>query len=305
MPITPDQIKERIRFIGGSDAAKILGLSRYGTPLSVWVFKTGQVEPDDISEEMPVLLGNMLEETVGKLFEKETGKELIPAVNTFYHPKYPFIGGNLDFLVKGEKAFFEAKTTNSFKQKDWEGGEEEIPVEYIMQCFHYLNVTGFDRCYIGVLIGNRKFLWRTIERNEPVLKELLKKEVDFWNTYVVPKVMPAPAANDGSLLLKLFPIAAEESVIELDDQAQAIAESLDSMQADYKVLEKEIDKQKNELRARMKTFETALTAKYKITWKGQITKRLDTEKMKQEEPATYERFIKETPTRVLRLSVRR
>ena len=37
-------IVDRTQFIGGSDIAAILGLSRYATPLSVWAEKTGQFE---------------------------------------------------------------------------------------------------------------------------------------------------------------------------------------------------------------------------------------------------------------------
>ena len=133
MPLTERQIKERVNFLGGSDAAAILGLSRYKTALMVWALKTGQIIGQDISQEMPVKLGNMLEDTVCKLFEEETGKKIeianasackergllyVPDQDdlegpvTILHPKHSFIAGNLDGLVKGEHAIFEAKTTN-------------------------------------------------------------------------------------------------------------------------------------------------------------------------------------------------
>ena len=76
--LTEQQVKERINYLGGGDAAAILGLSRYRTALQVWAIKTGAILPQDISQEMPVKLGNMLEETVCKLFEEETGNEAPP-----------------------------------------------------------------------------------------------------------------------------------------------------------------------------------------------------------------------------------
>lgn len=303
--LTEKQVKERINYLGGGDAAAILGLSRYRTALQVWALKTNQITPQDISQEMPVKLGNMLEETVCKLFEEETGKVLIPAPETLFHPKYKFIGGNLDRLVQGENALFEAKTTNSFKQSEWED-KDEIPVEYQIQCQHYLIVTGLARAYIGCLIGNRKFVWRIIERNEKLLEDILKKEVKFWQDFIVPKIMPMQiTSEDSSILYTLFPQAAPESIIELGDDVSALCEALDSMQADYKVLEMEIEKQKNELRARMKTYETAVTPKYKITWKNQKERRVDVTLLKKEEPAIYEKYAPEKEKRVLRLSVRR
>jgi len=303
--LTDQQVKERVNYIGGGDAAAILGLSRYRTALQVWAIKTGAIVPQDISQEMPVKLGNMLEETVCKLFEEETGKKLVSTTETLFHPEYKFIGGNLDKLVVGEKALFEAKTTNSFKQSEWEN-EDEIPVEYQIQCHHYLIVTGLERAYIGCLIGNRKFLWRIIERNDKLLNDILAKEVAFWNNFVVPKVMPMQiSSEDSDTLYTLYPQAAPESIIELDDKAQAICENLDSMKADYKVLEKEIDQQSNTLKAMLKTYETGMTAKYKITWKSQKERRLNAELLKKEGPALYEKYSPEKEKRVLRLSVRR
>jgi predicted phage-related endonuclease len=46
---------ERIGFIGSSDAAAVLGLSRWKTPLQIWAEKTGQVVPDDISDKEAVI----------------------------------------------------------------------------------------------------------------------------------------------------------------------------------------------------------------------------------------------------------
>jgi putative phage-type endonuclease len=305
MPLTKKQIEDRVNYLGGSDSAAILGLSRYKTPLSVWAIKTGAIVPDDISQEMPVKLGNMLEETVCKLFEEETGKVLLPVTETLFHPQYKFIGGNLDRRVQGERAFFEAKTTNSYKQSEWEN-EDEIPIEYQIQCHHYLIVTGLERAYIGCLIGNRKFVWRVIERNEKLLADMVAKEVAFWNNFIVPKVMPMTiTSEDGGILYALFPKAAEESIVELDDKAQQICEIRDSSLADLKILEKQIDEYDNTLKAMLKTYEAGVTKTYRISWKNQSEKRLDVELLKKEEPAIYERYAKPKDKRVLRVAVKK
>jgi len=304
MDWTKEAVEARKNYIGGSDAAAILGISRYKTPLQVWAIKTGQVVPPDISDKVAVKLGNKLEQAVAEFFMEDTGKKLGRVNKTLFHPKYPFLGANIDREVIGEDAGFEAKTTNQFKASEWEG--EEIPAEYLIQCIHYMAVAGKKAWYIAVLIGNMQFKWKKIDRDEKVINDLVKKEVAFWNNFIVPKVMPMQiTSEDSSILYTLFPQAAPESIIELGDDVSAMCESLDSMQADYKVLDLEIEKQKNELRARMKTFETALTAKYKITWKNQKERRIDTELFKKEEPGLYEKYAPEKEKRVLRLSVRR
>lgn len=303
MPLTDKQVKERVRYIGGGDCAAILGLSRFRTMLEVWAVKTGNFKPGDISQEMPVKLGNMLEDTVCKLFEEETGKTLLPINETLYHPKYKFIGGNLDRLVKGEDALFEAKTTNSYKQSEWEN-EGEIPVEYQLQCLHYLLVTGLERAYIGCLIGNRKFVWKVIKRDERLLNEILQKELTFWNDFVLPEKMPMQiVADDKGVLYNLFPQAAPESIIELDDEAQQLCELRDSAQADFKGLEKQIDEYSNKLKAMLKTYEVGITKTYKISWKNQERRLVDVKALKRDEPEIYNKYSPVKDVRMLRVSV--
>ena len=297
--LTKEQIEERKNYIGGSDAAAILGLSRFSTPLKVWGEKTGNLPTEDISEKLRVKLGNKLEQTVAELFMEETGKELVRRNETIYHPSYKFLAANIDRKVIGERAGFEAKTTGSYSYRDWEG--EEIPQEYIFQCLHYLAVTGWDRWYIACLIGNQKFVWKEIVRDEKVINEIIKKEIHFWREFILKKQMPMQITRDDEdVLAKLFPNAAEGSVIELGDDANKVIESLDSLQADYKVLGGEIDQAKNTLRAMMKNSETAKTNNYQITWKNQPDNRLDTNRIKEEAPDIYKKYLKETSKRVLR-----
>ena len=99
MELTKEQVEARKNYIGGSDAAAILGLSRYKTALEVWAWKTGQVVPDDISDKVYIKLGNKLEQTVAEFFMEETGKKVQRVNDTIFHPKYPFLGANIDRKV--------------------------------------------------------------------------------------------------------------------------------------------------------------------------------------------------------------
>lgn len=269
--ITEAQRQERINYIGSSDAAAVLGLSRWNTPLGIWAEKTGQIVPPDISDKIQIRTGNKLEAVVSEMFEEDTGKKLHRKNDTIYHPKYSFIASNIDRRVVGERAGFEAKTASAFKAKEWEG--EDIPLEYIIQCHHNLAVTGWDRWYLAVLIGNQDFQIKIIERDEKLLNDLVEKEVAFWNNFVVTKDMPMQIkANDGDVLYQLFPHGDESEAIELTDQANAIIESIDSLNADAKVIERQIDEQKNELKAMLKDSAVGKTGLYTVSWKNIQTK---------------------------------
>lgn len=288
-------MKDRKDYIGASDSAAVLGLSRWQTPLGVWAVKTGQVDSDDISDKVCVKLGHKLEQTVAEFFMEETGKKVHRVNETLFHPKHPFIGCNLDRRVVGEKAVLECKTASAWKSKEWDG--DDMPREYVIQVMHQLLVTGAERGYLAVLIGNQDFKWKVIERDEKALKTILEREVDFWTSYVVPKVMPGVMSGDKENLLGLWPEAVEEKTIQLDDAADAVVESIEGMRADLRGLEMQIEKSENELRAMLKDASVGLTERHKIFWTNQTTRRFDTDKFKEENPELYEKFRKPTTRR--------
>lgn len=287
--LTAEQVEARRAYIGASDAAAVLGLSRWRTPLQVWAEKTGMLPSEDISNRLPIEVGNELEDLVCKLFTKRSGKAVRRVNETIFHPKYPFLAVNVDRRVVGEDAVLEAKTASGWKAKEWEG--EEIPQEYIVQCLHNLAVTGKARCYVAVLIGgNQDFQWKVIERDEAAISTIIEREVAFWNDFVIPKVLPVSRvkAGDSDTLYKLFPSAqGEDSPLLLGDEANRIIESMNALYRDLKTCEAAYEGQKNALKALLKENAVATTGTYKVTWKEQ---------------ARAEHIVKASKTRVLRVT---
>jgi len=289
-------MQDRTKFLGGTDAAAVLGLSRFRTPLEVWAIKTGTVKEEDISNKLSVKLGKKLEDTVAELFEEETGKKTHKVSESQIHPEYPFLGAQIDRKVEGEDAVLEVKTASAWKAKEWVG--EEIPIEYIIQVMHQLAVTGRKLGYIAVLIGNQDFKWKKIVRDEKMIKEMVKKEVDFWNNFVLTKTMPMIVkAQDDDILYKLYPDSNQKEV-ELGDDANKVLESLEGLRADRASVEDAIAQQENELKLMLKENEIGITDKYRFSWKTQQRQSVDLEKLKG--AGLYEQFAKITQTRVFR-----
>jgi len=299
--LTDKELEHRKKFIGGSECAAVLGLSRYATPLSVWAEKLGKLPQEDISKKLHIKMGNRLEEVVAELFTEETGKAVRRVNETFYHPKYPFLGANIDRRVVGEDAILECKTASGWMAKDWQGSE--VPTEYILQCLHYLAVTGKKEAYIAVLIGgNQDFIWKKVERDEKLIADIVKKEVAFWNNFILTGEMPVQITkDDADTLYGLYPLEEEGKTIELDDKANILCESLQAMNQDIKVLAGNIDRTKNEIRALLKDNEVGQSPNWKVTWKAQVSKGLDTKRIKDEEPGLYEKYPTITTSRVLRI----
>jgi len=298
--LKPSFAEARRAYLGGTDAAAILGLSRYRSPVQVWGEKTGLIQPENIDNKLPVILGKRLEEVVAELFTEKTGKKVRRVNETLFHPKYPFLGANIDRQVVGEDAGLECKTVGAWKAKEFEA--EELPAEHIVQCVHYLAVTGKARWYLAALIGNQDFIIKTIERDEPMIRQLVEKEVAFWNNFVVPNIMPAIiTANDDETLLKLFPHATQGPAIHLDDNANRIIETLQAYKLDRKNLEDQIAKMENELKAVLGSHDCGASARWLVTWKDRIAKRIDTELLRNRYPQIATEVEKETQTRILKI----
>lgn len=269
--LTAEQIKERVNYLGASDAAAVLGLSRYKTPLMVWAEKTGAVAPDDISHKLPIKVGNALEDLVCDLFTEETGKKLYRVKETLKHPAYPFLAVNLDRRVVGEDAIFEAKTASVYKADEWDNGE--IPQEYLIQVLHALAVTGRKYAYIAVLIGgNQKFIWKRVDRDEDVINSIIAQECDFWLKFVEPKVMPSTVTSEDSpILSKLFNKPTPDKMV-LDSTADTIAGDIKLLEEQANKLNNEVARLKNQLRLMIGNYSVGETSNYTITWKEQTKK---------------------------------
>ena len=300
--LTEEQVKARKSLIGGSDAAAILGLSRWETPLSVWSEKTGAIPTEDKSGILAIEVGNELENLVCKLFEKRTGKKTRRVNDYRIHPQYSFIGCQIDRRVVGEDAILEAKTASWRKAEEWK--DDEIPQEYLVQVMQQLLVTGAAHAYIAVLIGgNQNFLWKKVERDETLIKTILDREVEFWTKFVEPRVMPQLVmADDTKTLGKLFPSGVENPTIELGKSGEEIIAGIDRLAVQIKALEDAIETEKNRLRLMLGEHAIATAGPRKVTWKNQETTRLDTKKFKESQPDLFARYAKTTHSRVLRIS---
>ena len=302
MGLTQEQLKERLKYIGASDAAAVLGLSRWTTPIEVWAEKTEQVPVEDKSGILAIEVGVELEDLVAKLFTKRTGLKVRRANETRYHKTHPFLAANLDRLIEGTDEILECKTASGWKAKEWQG--EDIPQEYVIQVLFQLAVTGKKRGHIACLIGgNAEFRYKVVERDEVAIKQIVEKCAAFWKNFVEPKVMPTTITKDDQdILQQLFPMGAEEEPVQLPDQAAALLDMVEGYEADLKALEGQIDQTKNEIRAMLQDRQVGIVGSWKVTWKDVVSRRIQTDKMKQEAPELYAAWSAVSKSRQLRIS---
>lgn len=277
------EVIDRTQFIGGSDIAAILGLSRWKTPLSVWAEKTGHIPPKEVTGEA-VELGTYLEEYIARRFARETGKTVMRKTDRVSHPRYPIFRAQIDRLVVNEDAVLECKSTGERMAKAW--ADDEIPPDYICQVMWQLACTGRKTAYIAVLIGNREFKYKQIDRDPIMIAEMLKRAQDFWDHFIVPRVMPMQvSAQDNETLLALFPEAELGTEVELGDEGAKLCELRASLWQDRLALDNQIERIEAELKAKVKTSEVGLAGNYRVFWKNAKRKAYTVE------ATQYRRFV--------------
>lgn len=81
-----DWLAARKMGIGSSDIATIMGQNPYKTARELWLEKTGQVEPPDLSNNYAIKRGQALEPVARNLFNETVKKDFQPV--TFSHKEH-------------------------------------------------------------------------------------------------------------------------------------------------------------------------------------------------------------------------
>jgi putative phage-type endonuclease len=176
-------LKSRDLGIGGSDAAAVLNLSPYKTPTELYMEKTGQVAPNDLSTNMAVRMGIRLEPIIREEFEAETGKKVICDESLFVHPEHKHVIAHVDGFI-GHDAGFEAKSVGARSDNgQWGGpGTDLVPEHYLLQCQHYMAVTGRSTWYLAAFfLGRLEQVVYVIHRDDDLISMMLDEYATFWN----------------------------------------------------------------------------------------------------------------------------
>ena len=291
-------LEHRRKSIGGSDASAIIGMNIYSSPYTVWADKLGKIPPKEDNEAMR--LGRDLEEYVAKRFTEKTGKKVRRENNILINPDYPFAHANVDRMIIGEDAGFEAKTTSALNLRKFKNGE--YPANYYVQCVHYLAVTGCERWYLGVLILGVGFQDYVIERDEGEINALMKSEEEFWQ-YVESQVAPATDGSDSTseTLKTIYPESNGEEI-------NLMAYEYDLQQyMSLSSLIKDVEKQKEECANKIKAFMGEASkgecGKYKVAWSSSVRCTFDHKKFAEDNPdIDLSAYYKSTPTRTFKVN---
>lgn len=139
-------LHHRSKYIGGSDAACIIGLNPWKSNVDLWKEKKGLVVPEDISSKPYVQYGIAAEPIMRELFKLNYPQYIVEYEenNSWLNDKYPFAAvshdGWITEITTGRKGVWECKSTeivSSMSKEKWAG---KIPDNYYCQLLHSLLV---------------------------------------------------------------------------------------------------------------------------------------------------------------------
>lgn len=275
----------RTKGIGGSDVAPIMGISKWRTPIEVWLERTGRDVPDDISDNPNVHWGVVLESVIADEFARRHPEFEVSEVKaTLVSKARPWAHANLDRRIKdgdGNWGVLEIKTARY--DKDWKDG---VPDYYLTQVTHYLSVTGWKFAYVAVLIGGSDYREYRIERDEGDIRMVDSMVDDFWKNYVVQGVMPqliGLQAEAGPLAKAIGPgseIGAPDDYAGFDELVRRYEEAGRQIEA----LKESRAADGIRLRNLIGKHKALMSDVWKVTWVRGDKTRFDTRRFRKENP---------------------
>lgn len=192
-------LKARRATIGASESAIVLGISPWGSPLSLWAEKTGAMtrEEPDVEPEW-TFWGSVLEEAIVRGYAKRTGRATVPFGLLLRSTRWPWMSATPDALVTDDLcAAKRAAELNrvidalrdalareqrqriaalmkdlraacigwwplQIKNVGFQSAEhwaEGVPPYYQAQCIHEALVFGADKTTAAALIAGQKLAW--------------------------------------------------------------------------------------------------------------------------------------------------
>jgi len=161
-------------FVGGSDARIIMGSDEEAL-IRLWREKRGEVEPEDLSDNLIVQLGIVTEALNRAWFERNTGKAITDVQRRLRHPVLGWMAATLDGRVQGTGDVFEAKF-----MLPWSFSEEAALAKHMAQLQHNMWVVGAKTAVLSIITGGGKWVEIAVPSDSLYQHLLLTAEKKFW-----------------------------------------------------------------------------------------------------------------------------
>ena len=198
-----NNLEQRKKGIGGSDAGAAIGVNPWKTPYSLYLEKTGEEVPEDISNKPAVKRGVRLEPEVIKWVKEDLDITIRKDNKTHISEEHPFLFCHNDGTVVGSHRVAEIKCPSLHMRHFWgEPGSDSVPQYYLAQGVHALAVQPEMEGVDFFAYFDPEILHYRLERKQSLIDAYLAKVERFWG-HVKDKI-PPPPQDENDLIHQYF-----------------------------------------------------------------------------------------------------
>jgi predicted phage-related endonuclease len=291
MALPAHDIEIRPNHLWAGDAGQIAA----GKAGEVFLVKTGQKQPDDLSGNEAVEMGLVMQEPIMRAAAGRWNLEFKDADYHLIHPRHTFLASHFDYISSDGKTLYEVKNVGHHQRKHYgENLSEQVSDRYRAQCMHELIVHQVEAIELIVLFGGQELC-----RFPQVVTELeqeahIRAMAEFWAQVQTKSFNPQTMAD------------VVRDVYRVDDGSSIVANAsietaciqLQQLKAKIKEFEEAEDGLKEFIQSWMKekATVTAYDGSILATWKtAKPSKRFSAELLKSAMPQIYEQFVIEQP----------
>lgn len=151
---------------------------------------------------------------------------------------------------------------------------------------------------MAALILGKELIIHKIVTDKQVLTDLIDKEELFWTRYVVPHIPPAPNGSEGDTqqINQMYEVDDRDKNADLTslrgllDKRQELSDQIEQMEQEKTAIEQQV-------KLKMQDAAYGTAPGYKVSWVSSESKRVDSQRLKKEQPDIFNQYSKNVSSR--------
>lgn len=276
-----DPVEERTEWlrwrrggIGGSDIAGLLNMSRFSTPMSIYLDKAGLLDDTDHTSEV-MMWGHLLETVIAREFAHRAQKHIIGEQIIVVNSARPWERATIDALVGDtETTNLDQATGDAEIKNSGDFGWDDIPDEYMAQVTWQLGIAEIEQGYLAVLHAGRRLVVYPVPFDPAAFAVLSREAERFWHEHVLAENPPPADGDDATTdaLKNAYRTRAVDKPIKLDADTTTLAVEWLARKEGVKTAKTELARVENTLRAALGEHTVGTYDDEElVTWRPQAT----------------------------------
>tara|TARA_R100001530_G_scaffold56276_2_gene41137 strand:- start:224 stop:1201 length:978 start_codon:yes stop_codon:yes gene_type:complete len=289
-----NDLVQRQKGIGGSDAGSAVGVNPYKSPFQLYLEKVGDKEPEDISNKPAVKRGVRLEPEIIKWVKEDLDITIRKDNKTHISEEHPFLFCHNDGTVVGTHRVAEIKSPSIHMRDKWgEAGTDSVPPYYLAQGVHALAIQPEMEGVDFFAYFDPDILHFRLERKKSLIDAYLAKVIRFWGH--VENKIPPPPENENDLIYKYFKKNGKYK--QSTPQMDILVKDLIQIKADKKALDAEEKEVKFHIKEYIADFDGIDSAGGKVTLSRVELKAFNEKGLIKINPDLYDEYCTEFDTK--------